>query len=339
MTKRGRTRPWDAGRLMRLTAVLAAALLHVTAAKAQRMPFVIMEYNCENLFDCRHDSLKQDHEFTPDGERKWTFQKYWRKLNDIGRVIHQCGDNGGERHLPDIVALVEVENDSTMIMLTRHSMLRTAGYRYAITQSPDIRGIDVALLYNPMTFELIGQTSLRILPPKGMMPTRDVLYVKGRTRSDDTLHVFTVHSPSRSGGQAATEHYRMAVAQRIAHAMDSIRTTCPEANIVIMGDFNDYSRDRPIRLLCGKGMADASANAKGKRAGGTYKYDGEWDSLDHILLSETLARRMTHCRIHDPHWLLETDTKGGYKPRRTFLGPYYKKGVSDHLPLVLTLGL
>lgn len=324
---------------MRLTAVLAAALLHATAAKAQRMPFVIMEYNCENLFDCRHDSLKQDLEFTPDGERKWTFSRYWRKLNDIGRVIHQCGDNGGERHLPDIVALVEVENDSTMIMLTRHSMLRTAGYRYAITQSPDIRGIDVAMLYNPMTFELIGQTSLRIPPPKGMMPTRDVLYVKGRTRSDDTLHVFTVHAPSRSGGQTATEHYRMAVARRIVYAMDSIRTTCPEANIVIVGDLNDYSRDRPIRLLCGKGMADASANAKGKRAGGTYKYDGEWDSLDHILLSETLASRMTHCRIHDPHWLLETDTKGGYKPRRTFLGPYYKKGVSDHLPLVLTLGL
>lgn len=321
-----------------LLAVFAVAFLPLHTAVAQRMPFVIMEYNCENLFDCRHDTLKDDREFTPDGERKWTFSKYWRKLNDIGRVIHQCGDNGnGSRHLPDIVSLVEVENDSTLLMLTRRSMLKAAGYRYVMTQSPDKRGIDVAMLYNPLTFELICSMPLHVTPPKGMKPTRDILYIKGRTRSNDTLHIFTVHAPSRGGGQSATEHYRIAMAQQLISATDSIRKGCTNANIIIAGDLNDYSHDKAIRLLVKSGMTDASYNAKGKRARGTYKYQGVWNSLDHILLSQSLVSRMSECRIHDPHWLLESDTYGGFKPRRTYLGTYYHGGVSDHLPLVMTI--
>lgn len=300
------------------------------------MPFSIMAYNCENLFDCRDDSLADDAEFLPGGERGWTFSRYWRKLNDIGRVIHQCGGSGKQRRLPDLVALVEVENDSTMYMLTKRSMLREAGYRYAITQSPDPRGIDVALLYNPLTFALITQKALRVTPPKGDLPTRDILYAKGRTRKGDTIHVFVVHAPSRSGGQKATEHYRMTVARRVIQALDSIRAQSPGANIIIAGDFNDYTSDKSLRLLHAAGMTDLSAEATGKQAQGTYKRQGKWGSLDHILVSPSLAQRATDCRIHDPHWLLESDKRGGYKPRRTYLGPHYHGGVSDHLPLVAT---
>lgn len=323
---------------IRLLLALLPAIMYFTNSTAQQMPFVVMEYNCENLFDCRHDTLKEDHEFTPDGERQWTFTKYWRKLNDIGRVIHQCGDYvNGTRHLPDIVALTEVENDSTLFMLTRRSMLKAAGYRYIITQSADQRGIDVAMLYNPMTFDVISRTSLRITPPKGALPTRDILYVKGRTRTDDTIHVFTVHAPSRSGRQWQTEHYRIAVAQRIVCETDSIRQHSPNANIIIAGDFNDYSNNRSIRLLCDNGFIEASDNAVGKHSKGTYKYQGAWKSLDHIMLSPSLARRMTGCWIHDPQWLLEHDNNGGLRPRRTYLGTHYHGGVSDHLPLVMTM--
>lgn len=299
------------------------------------MHFSIMEYNCENLFDCQHDSLKDDTEFLPQGQREWNFSKYWRKLNDIGRVIHQCGNNGTYRHLPDLVAFIEVENDSTMFMLTRRSMLRAAGYNYVITDSPDPRGIDIALLYNPLTFALITQTSLRVTPPKRQSPTRDILYVKGRTRNDDTLHVFAAHAPSRSGGQMLTDDYRIAVAQRIIMTLDSIRTQCPNANIIIAGDFNDYSFNHSLQLLCKENLIEISAEAVGKRAKGTYKHQGQWNSLDHIFLSKTLAQFSTGCRIHDPYWLLEYDTRGGYKPRRTYLGTYYHGGISDHLPLVV----
>ena len=107
-----------------------------------------VELNCENLFDCRHDSLKQDTEWLPDGARHWTPARYWRKLNNLGQEILSCQEDG----VPDLVALVEVENDTCLFDLTHRSLLRNAGYEYLMTESPEVRGIDVALLYQPFSF-------------------------------------------------------------------------------------------------------------------------------------------------------------------------------------------
>lgn len=298
-----------------------------------------VSYNCENLFDCRHDSLKNDYEFLPDGERHWTFTRYWKKLNDIGRVIHACGEinegegNSDSYHLPDLVTLVEVENDSTLFMLTHRSMLRGAGYRYVMTNSNDPRGVDVAMLYNPLTIRLLSHQSLRIIPPKGSRPTRDVLYTEVLFRGTDTLHVLSVHAPSRGGGQRQTEPYRMAVAERICQTMDSIRSHSPDANIIIAGDFNDYSKNKSLKLLSQHGMKEAIH----QKDLGTYKYQGQWNSLDHILLSPSLYSQLTSCTILHRDWLTEEDSQGGIKPFRTFLGPIYHGGISDHLPVVVQL--
>lgn len=299
----------------------------------------MVSYNCENLFDCHHDTLKDDHEFLPEGDRHWTFGRYWKKLNDIGRVIHECGGAGEKYHLPDLVALVEVENDSTLFMLTRRSMLREAGYRYVITNSPDVRGVDVALLYNPLTFRCLSNSSIRINPQKGQRPTRDVLYVKGRFRTDDTLHVFVVHAPSRGGGQKQTEPYRMAVAERLCQAVDSICTIEPDARIIIAGDFNDYSRDKALRYISSHGMREAHHVSANKNVMGTYKYQGQWNSLDHVFLSPYLYNKMGSCNILTSPWILEEDAQGGVKPFRTFVGPIYHGGVSDHLPVIVTMEL
>lgn len=305
----------------------------------------MVSYNCENLFDCRHDSLKDDYEFLPDGERQWTFSRYWKKLNSIGRVIHRCGGEGEGYHLPDLVALVEVENDSTLFMLTKRSMLKEAGYRYVMTDSPDMRGVDVALLYNPLTFRYFSHSSLRIAPLKGQRPTRDVLYVKGRFRSMDTLHVFVVHAPSRSGGQKQTEPYRMRVAERVCQAIDSIHHEEPDARIVVAGDFNDYSRDKALRFISRHGMTEVlhsvteGSGPTSRKVLGTYKYQGQWNSLDHVFLSSYLYNRVTSCTILSVPWILEEDAQGGVKPFRTFLGPIYHGGVSDHLPVIVTMDL
>lgn len=321
--------------------VLLLSLLSAAHAEAQQprtaMPFVVMEYNCENLFDCRHDTLKDDYSFLPDGDHEWTFPRYWKKLNDIARVIHQCGGNYKSRHLPDIVAMVEVENDSVMRMLTRASMLREAGYRYVMTNSPDERGIDVAMLYNPLTFKLLSHHSIRLKLMKGQSPTRDILYAEGLMRNSDTLHVFTVHAPSRSGGAYQTGRYRRAVSGRLIDAIDSIRTVHRDAKIVIAGDFNDYFFNKSLEMLQNAGMTNISAKAHGRNAQGTYKHDGQWNSLDHILLSPALLDKVKFCKVHDPSWLLQVDNAGGYKPRRTFLGNFYNHGVSDHLPLLLRM--
>ena len=364
--------------------------------------FTIVSYNCENLFDCRHDSLKNDYEFLPpasaealasanafasanendndnendnagrrmkdDGRRmkdenlnlnlgasrNWNFGRYWRKLNNIGRVIQQCGSatltqQGGGAMLPDIVALLEVENDSTLFMLTRRSLLRGAGYKYVMTNSLDARGIDVAMIYNPLTFRLESSYSIRPELKRSRsdtvgIRTRDILYAKGVMRARDTLHIFVVHAPSRRNGKSATEGYRLQVEQRMMQSVDSIRNINPNAKIVLMGDFNDYSNDRALKDIVSRGFVETSKGIRGlnyEKTGvsGTYKYQGAWNSLDHIFLSTAAQQQVERCFIYDAAWLLEEDNQGGYKPFRTYLGPRYHDGVSDHLPIVLQLKL
>lgn len=302
--------------------------------------FTFVELNCENLFDCRHDSLKNDTEFLPDGSYHWTRTRYWRKLNRVGQTIIACGVKGQSWQLPDMVALCEVENDSVLHDLTRRSLLRNARYDYVMTCSPDERGIDVALVYSPFSFRLIRSYSVRVEPIKDMRPTRDILYASGVIASGDTLHVIVAHLPSRRGGERHSRPFRMAAADRVAAVADSVYNVSKDAKIIIAGDFNDYANSASVRMLCGKRLKDISAEATGRNgAKGTYRYQGEWGSLDHILVSESLARNVVDCYINDAPFLVEPDEKyGGVKPRRNYLGPRYQNGFSDHLPLVATFG-
>ena len=144
--------------------------------------FTFVELNCENLFDTVHDSLKNDIEFLPESEYHWTRTRFWRKVNHISQEIISLGElgtSGPHRQLPDMIALCEVENDSVMIALTKRGLLRKAGYEYVMTSSPDERGINVALMYLPMSFRLIHSHSIRIERLTDTRPTRDVLYAKG----------------------------------------------------------------------------------------------------------------------------------------------------------------
>ena len=299
--------------------------------------FTFVELNCENLFDCRHDSLKNDTEFLPDGAYHWTRTRYWQQLDRIGQTILSCGVKEQTWQLPDMVALCEVENDSVLHDLTRRSLLRNARYDYVMTNSPDERGIDVALMYSPYSFRLIGSHSVRVKPIKGMRPTRDILYASGVTASGDTLHVIVAHLPSRRGGEKYSRPFRMMAARQVAAVIDSIyNKVSAEAKIIVAGDFNDYSNSESMQLLCSKRMIGVSKGAKGHNgAKGTYRYQGLWGSLDHILVSIPLADIATECYVNDAEFLIERDEKyGGVKPRRNYLGPRYLNGFSDHLPLV-----
>ena len=290
----------------------------------------LVELNCENMFDCQHDSLKDDVEWMPEGKRKWTPARYWRKLNHIGQEILSCQQEG----VPDIVALVEVENDSCLFDLTRRSLLRGAGYEYLMTQSPDVRGIDVALLYQPMTFRPICYDYLDVTPLEGMRPTRDILYVKGETLKGDTLHIFVVHAPSRFGGEKHSRPNRQIVADRV---MGVVRQLSAEAKVIIVGDFNDGATDAALRFMENGGMHNVTAKATGAHgAKATYRYQGVWQSIDHVFVSTALVDCVDKAFINDAPFLLEEDKKyGGVKPLRTFNGYRYQRGFSDHLPLVV----
>ena len=293
-----------------------------------------MELNCENLFDTRHDSLKNDLEFLPDGSYKWTPYRYWAKLNHLGQEIVAQSDP-----VPDFVAMCEVENDSVMFDLTKRSLLRNAGYEYVMTSSPDERGIDVALLYQPASFALLHSHSIRIKPLPDTRPTRDILYASGLVITGDTLHIFVVHAPSRRGGEVVSRPYRLLVASQLAEAVDSVYAISRDAKIIIAGDFNDYADSPALQYLYEHHLINMSADAQGSHgAKATYRWHGEWRSLDQILCSPSLAARKQSSVIGDLPFLLEDDEKyGGKKPYRTYLGPRYLGGYSDHLPLVVQL--
>ena len=269
-------------------------------------------------------------EWTPEGQRKWTPGRYWRKLNNIGQEILSCQQQG----VPDLVALVEVENDSCLFDLTRRSLLRGAGYEYLMTQSPDLRGIDVALLYQPLSFRPICYDYLRVIPLEDMRPTRDILYVQGEVISGDTLHVFVVHAPSRFGGEKATRPNRLLVMQRLVEA---IRLLPHDAKVIVAGDFNDYADSPSLLFLQENGLHNMTHQAQGTHgAAGTYRYEGQWRSIDHVLVSRSLCDSVSQTYVNDAPFLLQEDKKfGGVKPLRTFNGLRYQRGFSDHLPLVV----
>lgn len=319
-----------------------SAFLYMLLSLLLSSLLTFVELNCENLFDCRHDSLKNDTEFLPDAPRHWTERKYWRKIDRIAKTITACGGDTAGFDLPDIVALCEVENDSVMRDLTRRSALRNAGYDYIITDSPDERGIDVALMYHRFSFSPISHRSLRIAPVEGMRPTRDILYVSGLSADGDTLHVFVVHAPSRFGGERLTLPFRMTVARRLCAAVDSVRAASQSARIIVAGDFNDGVDGKSLLYCYSYGLYNSTRSAVGRNgAMGTYRYKGRWERIDHVLISEPLLSRLQSSVILDaPFLLVEDGLYGGVKPRRTFNGYQYDSGgFSDHLPLVVRFAI
>lgn len=324
---------------MRHLLILIFILLPFRLSAQERLR--IVEWNVENLFDTLHDSLKNDTEFMPNSPRHWTRTKYWEKLNKVGQGIIACGMDSTTCRLPDLIGLCEVENDSTMIYLTQRSLLRKAHYEYVMTASPDERGIDVALLYSPFAFRLIKADTLRIPPLKDMRPTRDILHVEGEVITGDTLHVFLLHAPSRRGGELVSQPYRLHVADHLCAAIELLRKAHTSPMIIVMGDFNDYTNNLSLQCIYAHGMTDVSAQATGRNgAKATYRYKGEWGSLDHILMSNNLCAKVQTCYINDQRFFVEEDKKyGGIRPSHFYNGMRYNGGVSDHLPLILDLQL
>lgn len=318
---------------LKVLPLLIAYQLSPLASTAQRL--TIVELNCENLFDYTHDEGKDDAEYLPDATRHWTKKRYWTKLNNIAQELLSCSDDG----IPDMIALCEVENDSVMRDLTRRSLLRNAGYEYLMTSSPDLRGIDVALLYSPFSFAPIRSYSLRVTPVAGMRPTRDILYACGQMVSGDTLHVFVVHAPSRYGGERYSRPFRQAVAERLCQSIDSVRTLSPDAAILIAGDFNDEADSPALQQLAKHGLRNITKDARGQNGvKGTYRYKGEWGSIDHIFGSPYIYNKVESVCIHSPKFLLEEEKLyGDYRPHRTYNGMRYLRGYSDHLPLIVRL--
>lgn len=317
------------GRACKVIIIFSFLMPHFSFSQS----LTVVELNCENLFDYRHDEGKDDAEYLPEATRHWTKKRYWKKLNNIAQELLSTSDDG----IPDLIALCEVENDSVLHDLTKRSLLRNAGYEYLMTDSPDLRGIDVALLYSPFSFAPLRSYPLRVTPVDGMRPTRDILYACGQISSGDTLHVFVVHAPSRYGGERYSRPFRQVVADRLCLSLDSVRAITPDAQILIAGDFNDGPDSPMLQQICRQRIRNLTKDARGANGvKGTYRYKGEWERIDHILASPNIYNKVDTAFIHSPMFLLEEEKLyGGLRPRRTYNGMRYQPAYSDHLPLVV----
>jgi len=319
-------------------------------ARRDASTFRVAFYNVENLFDLRDDSLTRDEAFTPDGENRYTFDRYKKKSNGLARTMVALG--GWQP--AELIGLSEVENRWVIEGLTKHSPLKNAGYEIVHEESPDSRGIDVACIYRPDRFDLILYKYYRIrFPFDTARTTRDMLYVKGILPNSDTLHVFFNHWPSRYGGQFASEPGRHFAAETLRHKVDSLNARFVDPKIVVCGDFNDepddlsmtdYLRTKPYSPLLGKNDL-VNLMFPVKYQFGTHNFAGEWGVLDQMIVSEPLLSSSltstlpTSVGIFDAPWLLTKNAAGTLVPFRTFQGPAYKGGYSDHLPIFLDIYL
>lgn len=310
-----------------------------------------MFYNVENLFDTRNDPEKNDEEFLPDGTMRWTYHKYQDKLRNIARVITAVGG----MQSPALVGLCEVENDSVIFDLTRRSPLRAQEYEYIVTDSPDKRGIDVALLYQRHQFKLLEKNEYEVVfRDRGTRPTRNILHAVGQVVNGDTLDVFVCHLPSRSGGQLESEPARIDVARLLRSKADSLFVIRQNANILIMGDFNDHPDNKSLReiLAAKKITKEISPNSLynmfyhrlRESDFGTYFFRGRWEILDQFIVSGTLLSSSNSINIKDKaarvfkaDFLLREGRYGNKEPFRTHLGMRYLGGFSDHLPIVMDM--
>lgn len=203
----------------------------------------VLTWNVENLFDTLHDEGCHDEEFLPISERKWTSPRYWRKQGAIARTLVAAA----ELQPIDLIGLCEVENDSVIHHLCRRTRLARLGYEYLVTHSRDQRGVDVALLYQPITMSLIAHRSLRVpFDSLHERPTRDILHATFRAPRGDTLDVFLAHFPSRLGGAAHSSTYRERAAGLIAHTADSLLRLRLHPHLIALGDFNDEPSEPSI---------------------------------------------------------------------------------------------
>ncbi len=311
--------------------------------------FVIVCYNVENLFDPRNDPEKNDEEFTPSGKNHWTISKLNKKVMMVYRAI-LAASNGV---YPDIIGLEEIENLWVLEYLLKKTPFSQAGYGIIHKESPDPRGIDVALLYRkarmvPLDFDFYpvhGQNNLTFI-------SRDILHFQAELKGEK-FHFFVNHWPSRSGGYAETMGKRNHTATIVRQVIDSIQAGNPQSKILLMGDFNATpDEDCFIKILRASTTRNSNKSMQlinlaqfwQKSGTGTIRSQGQWEIFDQFICTNNLLQNdgltidTEKTSICQAGFLLENDARYlGKKPFRTNLGPVYHGGVSDHLPISTVL--
>lgn len=335
--------------LLPVISIFLLVFIGTSCTNTELKPFSAAFYNVENLFDTIDNPMTRDNDYLPTSKVSWNTKRYDLKLEHISRVMSSMEPGG----FPTIFGLAEVENRQVVEDLIHTGKLKEAGYKIIHQDSPDKRGIDVALLYDPKVFKPLVTRFIRLhFPTEADFTTRDIIYTKALVYGHDTVHVFVNHWVSRYGSQDRTDPLRRYTGRVERLICDSIFNQQPHANILIMGDLNDNPTDpsiqtslgaiEPKELLQKKQLFDLAAIPYSKGEGSLY-YKG-WDLFDQIIVSTAMVAGHNGIKVNSDSeeifkakWMLYQPKNGPAVPNRTASSRSYFGGYSDHLPVLVKM--
>jgi len=318
--------------------------LKLNLFKSKEIQQTIAFYNIENFFDVYDDEVTRDNDMLITSEKKWSIKRYKNKLRKIGYVISNIGKKETKRH-PAIVGLAEVENEAVLSDLVTSKHLKAYNYSFVHYNSPDERGIDVALLYDETVFKVAYSKTftVNLLSQEGEVDhTRDILLVSGLFNGLE-LHVVVNHWPSRRTGDIETEHKRLKASRKVTDIISELKEKSPKAKVIVMGDFNDDPESKSIKALELSHKLYNPMRTLLSQDRGTTSYNQKWNLFDQFLITHNFFERKKNvlryinANIFDENFLKEQDGKYKGSPYRTYVGKRYKGGYSDHFPVYLIL--
>lgn len=313
--------------MKRLCVVLLFMLSAYLKGSAQDS-LVVVFWNMENFFDYTDQGGgESDTEFSSGGSRIWTRKRFYTKCDAVAKSILWMGDRYGR--MPDVVGFAEIENREVLYKLLKYTLLRKYDYKIIHYDSGDRRGIDVALMYRE---SVMTPVSVSLKTPRydgQMLSTRDILHSRMLLRDGSMIDFIVNHHPSKFGGEGASEGRRNAAMSALKELCDSIGT----ADVVAMGDFNDTPDGDAFRLI--EGYLNNKGVELHRNGEGTIRYEGRWELIDMFLTGSEINAEMEICRM--PFHIVREKKHPGEKPFRTYSGPRYIGGISDHFPIVLKI--
>lgn len=310
-------------------------------------------YNLENYYDTVNNPRVDDEEFLPSSTRHYDTHIYMDKTERLSDVISQMGTDINPDGLA-ILGVAEIENDTVLTELVNSKNLRTRKLKFVHYDSPDRRGVDVGMIYNPKYFHVLSSAPLFVQLPGGSKDsyfTRDVLYVKG-ILDGDTVHVFVNHWPSRSGGEERSIPARAAAAGVVKKRVDSIMGINPQSKVVIMGDLNDDPISPSLTKVIGAKGKMSEVKEDGifnpywdfyKKGLGTSPYQDAWGLFDQVLISgawlpkDQTGYAFRKAVIFNKEFMVQKTGKYRGYSKRTWDGMVYNYGYSDHFPVYVMM--
>lgn len=317
------------------------------------MAYTVMFYNLENLYDTVNDPKVNDDEFTPMGDKRWTLERYYSKLDNLSEVFSSVASSYGS--FPVVAGVSEVENLKVMQDLVARRRMQGAHYKVLHFESNDSRGVDVGLLYRPDKFTLIGAEPVKLVLRSGREYIgRDILAAWGSL--DGEMFAFYVcHFLSRRAGVNASQGFRRAGAETVRDHAEALRIKFPDLKVVIMGDMNDTPADESLSVLLAakrnifhieQGQYFNPFWTLMDEGKGTSLHNHRWVLYDNIIVSRNLlptvegikglriakTDKFHYGEIFKKNFMMQ---KGA--PKRSYYGNSWCNGYSDHLPVIIKL--